>query len=222
MKKLLLSAAMVLAMVASATAGTINLQLQQDANAPVVFLGGGASSFSATNQVFGDFLISNITGSTQPSLFSPEFLSTNSLAVQNGDNDPHTLQLWITGNDLGNVGLNAITSRFSNVTLTPGWSVTLETLYSATNQMFAGTLLNTATFNTAPNSTSGNSVANFDGNFSLTAHYTITTTGLGQANSGIDISAVPGPVVGAGLPGLIMACGGLLALARRRRQQVAA
>ena len=45
------------------------------------------------------------------------------------------------------------------------------------------------------------------------------TGGTGFAAS--NTHAVPGPVVGAGLPGIVVACGGLLALARRRRQRLA-
>jgi hypothetical protein len=36
----------------------------------------------------------------------------------------------------------------------------------------------------------------------------------------VSVSSVPGPIVGAGLPGLVAACGGLIALARRRRRQI--
>ena len=35
-----------------------------------------------------------------------------------------------------------------------------------------------------------------------------------------DFVVVPSPIAGAGLPGLVMACGGLVALARRRRQKI--
>jgi len=45
--------------------------------------------------------------------------------------------------------------------------------------------------------------------------------GFASASSLTNAFSVPAPVVGAGLPGLIAACGGLLALARRRRQKAA-
>jgi hypothetical protein len=44
------------------------------------------------------------------------------------------------------------------------------------------------------------------------------TGGSSFVNTGF--ASVPSPVVGAGLPGLAMACGGLLALARRRRRRI--
>ena len=48
-------------------------------------------------------------------------------------------------------------------------------------------------------------------------------TGCTGLTGPVDVSfAVPGPVVGAGLPGLVFACGGLFALARRRRRNARA
>jgi hypothetical protein len=48
---------------------------------------------------------------------------------------------------------------------------------------------------------------------------------LTPGNTGVvgatQTQAVPGPILGAGLPGLIAACAGLLGLARRRRRQLA-
>jgi hypothetical protein len=49
------------------------------------------------------------------------------------------------------------------------------------------------------------------------AHICEVSTGSACAST---FFAVPTPIVGAGLPSLVMACGGLVALARRRRQKI--
>ena len=111
-------------------------------------------------------------------------------------------------------------------------------------QTFAGQTLqaNTGTFNgdgTGPFSfgisctTCGNGALGISSNLDFTiANATIADVTAGNplnifvadvfssqtGNTGpVDVS-VPGPLAGAGLPGLVMACGGLIAFARRRRK----
>jgi len=65
------------------------------------------------------------------------------------------------------------------------------------------------------------SLANFqDLRIGLSAGLTMAGGGQESFTAQLGAAPVPGPIVGSGLPALVMACGGLIALARRRRQRI--
>jgi hypothetical protein len=226
MKKLLLATLALAAMTTAAWTQTVNLRLTQDGTLTQDFLGApGQTTFTAGPVQFGDFLISNITGSTVGSTIAPVLVSGSTLDIQNTATGPHTLDVWITGNGLTSPnGLTEVFSGFANSVLSAGWATNLQSLFSATDQMFTGTVIDSALFAGTPfpsgqSATRSSLVDLGAGPYSLTAHFLIQTDGPGQSNSTITIAAVPGPIVGAGLPGLLGMLGfGGFQFWKRRKQ----
>jgi len=216
-------AAVAFALISSgANAATISIGWRQDGGAITTVAGSGVSdNFSAPVIGTPNFSISVASGLTQPSLPSPGLLFSNNTDVTSAlDAVSHSLDVFITAQGLTTpTGLLNFISGLTENTIVGGLTATLSTFVSSTNALFGGTALSSATFSTTGSATLNANANTGAGPYSVTAQYHIVTTAgtAGAANSTINITGVPGPVVGAGLPGLLAACFALAALARRRR-----
>ena len=175
-----------------------------------------------------NWTVNQVTGSVSSSPAGVNFGST-SLDVSS-NSVQSTLNVYVTAYDLnaplGNLGF---LSSFTSNTLPAGWSVTEQTWLSTANGIGTsglGTLLGSTTFGAIGTLQQFLAANVITGPYSLTEQYTITTpvggcTGVNcSAQSTINVAAAPGPILGAGLPGLLAACGGLIAMARRRRRNL--
>jgi hypothetical protein len=185
------------------------------------------------------FFTVNASGVAGTSPTAASFGSTTLDITQNGA-AAGFLTVYLTASQLnGPLGVLPFASAFTANTLPAGWTVTESTYLSATDGILAnglGTLLSTVTFSSiGANAPVIHFADTGTGPYSLTEVYTISSlggctpqngpSGACTALSTIELSAaaaVPAPIVGAGLPGLLAALGGLLILSRRRRQNVLA
>jgi hypothetical protein len=216
MRKLLLTTVAALVLAFPAKADVITLTATVDGGAPTS-TSSGTGQLNVNGVALGPFTLNTITANSQVVLASPELLDTNSLNVASGATGTHTLQLDIVASGLtGLAGLRNFLSTFSVSGLTTGWSA------RETTTINGALLADTGFFTTPVASVFSINPATIGGTFSADTHYTIVTNGAGSFNGGIDVAfaAVPGPLAGAGFPGLLAGMIGLWGLAKRRRNKL--
>jgi hypothetical protein len=221
MRKLVLATASLLAMTMASNAGTIMFQVSEDGG-PVTTINSGQDAATLGPVTFGDFNIANLSGATNPFLALPFLLQGQQISVSSAAPGEHTLHLTVLGTGLtAPTGPFTVASGFDVTGISAGWSVAESTDIN-------GTIVGSHTFNGPLSSGADTDFTNFNFTtpFFASIHFDVNNfiagpgaVGVaGESNTGAAIAAVPGPIVGAGLPGLLAAFGfGGWQWKRRRR-----
>jgi hypothetical protein len=217
MKKLLLATAALVAMTVASTAGTITFMVQED-NGPTTTLNTGQDSATIGPFAVGDFNLGSLSGSTDPFLTLPFLLQANQIDVGSTTTVAHTLHLTVLGVGLtAPTGLSTLASGFDVTGISTGWTAAISTDIN-------GTTVGSHTFFGPLSNGTDQDFLNFTlpSVFTASIHFDISNGGVaGEANTGAALGAVavPGPIVGAGIPG-ILAAFGMGGWAWRRRKQI--
>ena len=225
-KQLLACAVLAVTMVPSLAGAALISIAVNEAGAPVADPGCSLVPTLCQITINTTNFTTNVTGTSQPAGNTSLLLVANDIATTVATSTGiQTLNIWVTASGLTVPIANPLDvisgltqNLITHLADSPGWSSTLSTFLSPTNQIFTGTPLDSATFAAIGTQTGTTGIDTGPGPYSVTGKFVIVTDGT-QGQSNATIVMVPGPIVGAGLPGLIAACLGLFGLQRRRRRK---